>query len=228
MRNHTGFSSCARAADVTLPMSPFAADPQALRDAVQAALAQPGLEEAVGEMHRRVQSETAARRPVCDVSGRCCRFEQYGHRLFVTTIELAVFARRLAEGERPLPVKSPGSLPVLATGNSQLATPAYDGTGCPFQFGKLCGVHDIRPSGCRLFFCDPASTEWQNDLYERLHGEMKRLHEQAGVPYLYVEWRDALRALGLAGETKDAVLPEPAAPPVTPLRVLLTPAPRPD
>jgi Fe-S-cluster containining protein len=116
------------------------------------------------------------------MSGRCCRFEEYGHRLFVTTAELAAFTRGL--GERGPAAPNSGR---------------WDGTGCPFQSNKMCGVHAIRPFGCRMFFCDATSTEWQNETYEVFHARLKRLHEDLGVPYFYVEWRQALRALGLSG-----------------------------
>jgi hypothetical protein len=49
-----------------------------------------------------------------------------------------------------------------------------------------------------MFFCDATSTEWQNDAYERFHARIQQLHAELGVPYFYVEWRTALRALGLA------------------------------
>jgi hypothetical protein len=58
--------------------------------------------------------------------------------------------------------------------------------------------------GCRIFFCDATRDDWQHERYERFHGDLKRLHEELGVPYLYVEWREALRALG------EIVLPERA------------------
>jgi Fe-S-cluster containining protein len=69
--------------------------------------------------------------------------------------------------------------------------------GCPFQHARLCAVHQIRPFGCRIFFCDPASNQWQTEQYERFHARLKRLHEALNVAYLYVEWREALRAIGL-------------------------------
>ena len=50
-----------------------------------------------------------------------------------------------------------------------------------------------------MFFCDATSTDWQNETYERFHARLKRLHEELGVPYRYVEWRQALRELGLSG-----------------------------
>jgi hypothetical protein len=53
-----------------------------------------------------------------------------------------------------------------------------------------------------MFFCDPTSTEWQNESYEHFHAELKRLHEHHGVPYRYVEWRAALREIGVEGGAK--------------------------
>jgi Fe-S-cluster containining protein len=142
---------------------------------------------AVGRLYADVQKEIDARRPLCVVSGRCCRFEEFGHRLFVTTMELAAFVHDL------------GAM------NAARERAPWDGTGCPFQSGKLCGVHAIRPFGCRMFFCDATATDWQNETYERFHARMKSLHEELGVPYVYVEWRQALKMLGLA--TAEAPTP---------------------
>ena len=71
----------------------------------------------------------------------------------------------------------------------------WDGLGCPFQKGKSCTVHTIRPMGCRIFFCDASSKQWQEDRYEQFHGDLRRLHDALEVPYAYVEWRWALREL---------------------------------
>jgi len=143
---------------------------------------------AVRGLYDDVQREVDARRPVCAVSGRCCRFEEYGHRLYVTTMELAAFVHAVDQAR--------------AEGRARSAERG-DGTGCPFQVAKLCGVHPFRPFGCRMFFCDATSTEWQNEAYERFHGELKRLHETLGVPYAYVEWRQALRAIGVVLESAE-------------------------
>jgi Fe-S-cluster containining protein len=93
--------------------------------------------------------------------------------LFVTTMELAAFSAARGFADPPTPI----------------------GAGCPFQHDKLCTVHTIRPFGCRIFFCDETSTDWQRQQYESFHAELKRLHERLGVPYFYVEWRQALRAV---------------------------------
>jgi Fe-S-cluster containining protein len=130
---------------------------------------------AVEQVYVDITAAIAERRPVCEMSGRCCRFEEYGHRLYVSTLELAAFI-----AGNPKPVVD------------------WDGTGCPFQAGKLCTVHTIRPFGCRMYFCDPTATEWQQGMYEQFHARLKALHEALGVPYYYVEWRAALRELALA------------------------------
>src|SRR5688572_18879813 len=166
-----------------------------LRDAVNAAAQRPEVAAGIEALYADVQAAIDERRPRCDASGRCCRFEEYGHRLYVTTAELAAFATQLPVVSCQLAVKDRG-LAVLATGNSQLATSS---PGCPFQQAKLCTVHPIRPFGCRIFFCDPTSTDWQNDAYERFHARLKDLHRELNVPYFYVEWRRALGELGLAG-----------------------------
>lgn len=175
-----------------------------LRDAVRAAAPRADVRDAVEQVYRDLANEVAERRPVCVVSGRCCRFEEYGHRLFVTTAELATFLHGLEQQ---------GGLPAVSTGGAALAarqtgsdgaSPSHsltsaitnwDGTGCPFQLAKLCGVHALRPFGCRIFFCDATATQWQNDAYETFHARLKRLHEQLDLPYFYVEWRQALRAI---------------------------------
>jgi Fe-S-cluster containining protein len=146
---------------------------QQIRDAVELVASRPEIIETVQRIYEELAEEIAKRRPVCEMSGRCCRFEEYGHRLYVTTIELGAFVAGVRQG---------GAIPR-----------DWGGTGCPFQLSKFCSVHAIRPFGCRVFFCDPTATQWQNGQYEHFHGKLKALHEQTGVPYFYVEWREGLR-----------------------------------
>jgi Fe-S-cluster containining protein len=148
-----------------------------LAPAVRLAAGRSDVRQAVANLYADLAAEIDRRRPLCVISGRCCRFEEYGHRLFVTTMELAAFI-----ADRP------------ASGKSQAA---WSGKGCPFQAEKLCTVHAIRPMGCRLFFCDASSMEWQQNQYEQFHSRLKRLHEEMNVPYFYVEWRQGLARVGL-------------------------------
>jgi Fe-S-cluster containining protein len=161
------------------PRYDAAVDPQFSR-AVEQVARRPEVLGAVRRLYADVRREIDARKPVCVMSGRCCRFEEYGHRLFVTTAELAAFVHDLGAADPG------GGVP-------------WDGTGCPFQSNKVCTVHAIRPFGCRMFFCDATSTRWQNEQYEHFLSRLKRLHEEFDVPYYYVEWRKALQATGLSG-----------------------------
>ena len=145
----------------------------AVRDAVIVARNAPGLLGRVDALYAEVQQAIDARRPRCDASGRCCRFESFGHLLFVTTLELAAFDLR-----RP-------------------PTGALDGEGCRYQVAGLCSAHTVRPFGCRVFFCDPTADAWQEEQYERFHTRLKAMHDEFCVPYLYVEWRQGLAALDL-------------------------------
>ncbi len=134
----------------------------------------PDLRDLVAGLYSDLAAEIARRRPVCVASGRCCKFEAFGHRLFVTTLEMGVFWGELELDRRPEGAGKPG---------------------CPFQKNRLCSVHKIRPFGCRMFFCDASAGQWQNEQYELFHARLKAMHASAGVRYFYVEWRDALRAM---------------------------------
>lgn len=145
------------------------------REAILAASGRDDVRAAVQQIYGDLQTQIDLRRPKCLISGRCCRFEEFGHRLYVTTLELAAFLHDLqTQGD-----------------------PNWSGSGCPFQKDKLCSVHQIRPFGCRLFFCDATSTDWQHEHYQQFHGRLRQLHDQLTVPYFYLEWREALRLLSL-------------------------------
>jgi Fe-S-cluster containining protein len=146
---------------------------------------------AVRAIYARLQVEIDRRKPICVASGKCCHFESYGHRLYVTTLELATFVNDLNAGSEVL--RRAGSIGE-ESGSSEYLRTGLDTGGCPLQKGKLCGVHAIRPFGCRIFFCDPTAGQWQQQQYELFHAELKQLHDRFEIPYFYVEWRFALDA----------------------------------
>jgi len=134
-------------------------------------------------------AEIAARGPACWASGRCCNFEKSGHLLYVTGVEAAYtvwMGRERADTQaKPNPsLRSGLSLTVVREG------------ACPFQEGNLCGVHEIKPLGCRVYFCDRSAQAWQQELSERLLGEIRAIHERHGIEYRYGEWRGMLRVVG--------------------------------
>ncbi len=114
------------------------------------------------ELYREADAAVAAAGPVCVASGRCCRFKEYGHTLFVSNLEADV---------------------LLA------AAPAYDrpasADSCPFQQGNLCTAREPRPLGCRVYYCDPAYQETGAHISEEYLRRLKRLADEFGAGWSY-------------------------------------------
>ncbi|MFM9995712.1 MAG: hypothetical protein ACKVU4_07920 [Phycisphaerales bacterium] len=147
-------------------------------------------------VYAAVAAEIEARGPACWASGRCCNFAKTGHRLYVTGLEAAYTVSRLATNAAreastsPLRVLGAAPRPPELTAAS-LADARARG-GCPFQVLNLCGAHAIRPLGCRVYFCDRSTQEWQRELSERAIERIKSLHERRAIAYRYAEWRGLL------------------------------------
>jgi Fe-S-cluster containining protein len=109
-----------------------------------------------------LEADIARAAPVCELSGRCCRFKEYGHTLFLSRPE----AEWLLEQ----------GLPENAT---------IDEAGCPFQIGGLCTARERRPLGCRVYYCDPRYAGVGEELSERYLRRLKQLHDETGTPWEY-------------------------------------------
>lgn len=160
-------------------------DPTTNNDAALAAewldaVARPRVVSALEAVYLATAEAIAARGPACWASGRCCNFAKTGHLLYVTGLEAAYTVSRLTD--RP-------ALTEADIGR------AREVGGCPFQVNNLCGVHPIRPLGCRVYFCDKSAQAWQQDLYERELTALRTLHDAEGIPYRYAEWRSLLELL---------------------------------
>lgn len=119
------------------------------------------------ELYARLDAEVSASEPRCDASGRCCRFLEYGHALFLSEME----AQLLFEPGIPL-------------------NQSVDRALCPYQVERLCTARERRPLGCRVYFCDPSFAEKQVELSEKYIRELKGLHEEIGVPWRYAPLHD--------------------------------------
>ena len=53
-------------------------------------------------LYTELDREVAGIGPVCELSGPCCRFEEYGHTLFVSTAEVEYLVGTAPAQERPL------------------------------------------------------------------------------------------------------------------------------
>lgn len=137
-----------------------------------------GIDDAIRAVYSELSQAVAARGPVCWASGRCCNFEKFGHRLYVTALETAWCVREISRAQPPL--------------RALLSRPVEPRGGCPFQVDSLCHAHTMRPLGCRVFFCERGTQDWQHALYEQFQSRLKSLHDSENIPYVYAEWRASL------------------------------------
>jgi len=132
--------------------------------------------ESVRTLFRFVDAQITRFTPFCRRCGRCCRFDEFGHRLYVTTVEFAYFlsTARLVRSIRPA------------------------GGTCPFLDEKTgrCRNRRARPLGCRIYFCQPETRWWQTKLYERSHRILKNIHERFTIEYRYADWLTLLDRAG--------------------------------
>jgi Fe-S-cluster containining protein len=131
---------------------------------------------------------------VCAACGKCCDFEKFGHKLFVTTPEIMYFIEKVSgldviaseakqsqtlESER-LP-RRPDKWGLLAMTTGQ----------CPYQVKEKCSVYPYRFAGCRIFCCK-GNADFQSELTEEVIKKFKALCEKFQVTYRYVDLPMAL------------------------------------
>jgi Fe-S-cluster containining protein len=165
-----------------------------LWEAWHQAAVRPAVTTAFSNLYQQIDNQVAQRNPLCNASGRCCRFDEFGHRLYMTGLEICIFLAAVNKGsgaQRSGVRPAPQPLPILTHSPDRKAG-VTESRGCPYQIEQLCSVHTLRPMGCRLFFCDPSSQQWQQDLYEHYHEQIKALHQQWELTYRYMEWRVGL------------------------------------
>lgn len=143
--------------------------------------------QAVKAVFDSVDTQVGATAPVCINRGACCRFESYGHDLFVTSVELAYF---------------------VGCSDEELLAPP-DRSFCPYQQGGKCVARVQRPLGCRVYFCEDRSQHWQSDLTEATLRKLAEIGEQFQLEYAYLEWTTGLRKLA------DRVVEQSAEAPVS-------------
>src|SRR5438128_4656953 len=115
------------------------------------------------ELYNEADQAVAAAGPVCVASGRCCRFKEYGHTLFLSNLEAEVLLADAPPYQRPV-----------------------SSDFCPFQKDNLCTAREPRPLACRVFFCDPVYQETGNGLTEKYLHRLKVLAKTHGIEWRYV------------------------------------------
>jgi Fe-S-cluster containining protein len=177
--------------------TPRTTDPRARADgdcqlarAVAMCAADAGFLAGLQRILRQADRAAAEQRFECRQCGECCRFEQFGHRLYVTAGELALMLK-LAGDLAPDPIGKIRN-PQSAIRNGSRAKPASQ---CPHQDQARCLARAGRALGCRLFFCAPSAHGWFCDAYESFHQQIKLLHAAHGLPYVYAELAAAMAEL---------------------------------
>ena len=130
-------------------------------------------------LYRELDAAVAEAGPRCTLSGRCCRFEEYGHTLFLSAPEAAVL---LADAPPP-------------------SRPLDDGLTCPWQDERgRCTAREARPLGCRVYFCDPTFQEHAPRLSEEFLSRLKAIVVDRGWPWGYAPLHRHLTAAFDRGE----------------------------
>lgn len=132
-----------------------------------------------------VDRAIAANKPTCWNRGACCKFSSYGHRLYITSVELAYFV----------------------SGQRDAWKPPTDNGACPYQIDGMCTAREHRPLGCRIFFCDENAKHWQQDEYENRLTQLKQMMAEIGLDYEYVEWLSALKGVSSGVLTAEFAQP---------------------
>ena len=135
------------------------------------------------EIYKEVDQAVAAAGPICVASGRCCRFKEYGHGLFLSNLEAEVLLANAPPYEPPV-------------------SPDF----CPFQKNNLCTAREPRPLGCRIYYCDPAYQETGNRISEEYLQRLKALASEHGIAWCYAQLHHFLNhpgdALGATSHEK--------------------------
>ncbi len=116
------------------------------------------------EVYALAEADVAGRHELfCELSGRCCRFEDAGHQLYLTALEYAE---------------------MVAKGGDRAADPA----ACPWFLGGLCANREGRALACRTYFCsDEASAA---EVTEKWHRVIRKIHDDHGLEYRYRSLHD--------------------------------------
>ncbi len=125
-------------------------------------LLSPATERSLRLIYQEADAAVEGAGPVCRSSGRCCRFREWGHTLFLSRHEAEFLLEGAPDFEGPV-----------------------DDSFCPFQMGNVCTAREHRPLGCRVYFCDPGYQNTMQDIMEVGITKLKALatREPAGWEY---------------------------------------------
>ncbi len=134
-------------------------------------------------LYADLDAEVAGHQPACILSGRCCKFAEHGHTLFVSAPE---FALLLADAPAP-------------------SRPLDAGLTCPWQdFQGRCTAREARPLGCRVYFCDPAYEPYSGPITEGHLAKLRALCDSLNLPWAYAPLHHHLNASADTGRLQES------------------------
>ena len=116
----------------------------------------------VFKLYEEADAEVASHGPVCLASGKCCRFKEYGHTLFLSHLEAEVLLSSAPAYETP-------------------TDPGF----CPFQVNLLCTARENRPLGCRVYYCDANYAGKAEPITEKYVAALKALSSEYNLGWSY-------------------------------------------
>ena len=157
----------------------------------------PEIDAEVAAIHDEVAEAVRAAAPLCLASGQCCRFRENRIRLEATGIEVCRCLLLTAASGRGI-------------GHADLDQAIEAGT-CPWNIDRLCVAREARPSGCRVYYCDPRAKELVPKLQRHAMDRLQAIHVRHRLVWAFGEWREMLRGVMLVAEA-DGLLSLPTAP----------------
>ena len=160
-----------RAGDLSQP-PPTQKVEQAACDWIRANIDNDSCIQAVREIYRQIDRRIEAVGASCENCGLCCDFTRFGHRLYVTTLEILYLLH---------------GLPHQSASSGGLQTKPIISGRCLYQQDQGCLMRPNRPASCRIFYCRDLDNDFQNELTEQVLQKLRRLHEQFRAVYYYAD-----------------------------------------
>ncbi len=140
---------------------------------------------AMNELYNQLDRRIASMNLHCANCGQCCNFDNYGHRLYITTLEMLYLTAGLNT-----------TYTQQYTNKELLSGKPYGNTisqklpsSCQLQNTNGCTARLHRPTGCRIFFCKGIDNNLLYELTEQTLSSLRTLHEQFNAPYYYADIR---------------------------------------
>ncbi len=120
-------------------------------------------------LYHRLDEKIGQTQGNCGNCRRCCDFGVSGLSLFATNFELTYLLIHVDQ------------------------VPAIVAARCPWLDDRIgCTIRELRPIGCRTYFCRPPEGYDAQSLYESALAELKCFIRKHHLPYFYAEWLKSL------------------------------------